>query len=149
MPTSDSLRNWWRVSLRAKGVEAPATLYATLDAARFKQVLYNYPSNAVKFTPEHGHVAVRITHAGETVSVWMWRHTGIGIRPEEVPLLFQEFAQLPNSRKAEQGTGLGLALTRHIVEAPGCSVAVRSTPGKASVFSAVLPLESIVRRANS
>ena len=68
--------------------------------------------------------------------------TGIGIGADEVPRLFQEFAQLPNSRQAEQGTGLGLALTRHIVEAQGGSVAVESEPGQGSVFSAVLPLDN-------
>jgi signal transduction histidine kinase len=65
----------------------------------------------------------------------------VGIPSAEISKLFQEFQQLPNSRKAEQGTGLGLALTRHIVEAQGGSVAVRSTPGRGSVFSAVLPLQ--------
>ena len=69
--------------------------------------------------------------------------TGIGIAPDEISRLFQEFQQLPNSRKADQGTGLGLALTRHIVEAQGGSVAVRSEPGSGSVFSAVLPLDSV------
>jgi signal transduction histidine kinase len=71
--------------------------------------------------------------------------TGIGIAPEEIPRLFQEFAQLPNSRKVDQGTGLGLALTRHIVEAQGGSVTVRSELGRGSVFSALLPLDSALR----
>ena len=70
--------------------------------------------------------------------------SGIGIGADEVPRLFQEFAQLPNSRQAEQGTGLGLALTRHMVEAQGGTVAVKSEPGRGSVFSAVLPLDSKV-----
>src|SRR5262249_45377071 len=76
----DSLRKW-RASLRAKGVEAPAALYTTLDAARFKQLLYNYLSNAVKFTPEHGHVAMRITHEGERSFRLEVEDTGIGIGP--------------------------------------------------------------------
>jgi signal transduction histidine kinase len=67
--------------------------------------------------------------------------TGIGIGAAEVQRLFQEFAQLPNSRQAEQGTGLGLALTRHMVEAQGGAVAVQSEAGRGSVFSAVLPLD--------
>ena len=54
----------------------------------------------------------------------------------------QEFAQLPNSRQAEQGTGLGLALTRRIAEAQGGSVGVESEPGQGSVFSAMLPLDN-------
>jgi len=130
-------------------MEVPANLCGTLDPARFKQVLYNYLSNAVKFTPEQGHVTVRVMPEGQNCFRLEVEDTGIGIPEEEIPRLFQEFAQLPNSRRAEQGTGLGLALTRHIVEAQGGSVSVRSTPGAGSVFSAVLPMESIVRGANS
>jgi len=92
---------------------------------------------------------VRVMPEGQNCFRLEVEDTGIGIPEEEIPRLFQEFAQLPNSRRAEQGTGLGLALTRHIVEAQGGSVSVRSTPGKGSVFSAVLPMESIVRGANS
>jgi PAS domain S-box-containing protein len=130
-------------------VEVTDGLSATIDPGRFKQVLYNYLSNAVKFTPDHGRVRTRITREGEGSFRLEVEDTGVGIRPDEIPRLFQEFAQLPNSRKAEQGTGLGLALTRHIVEAQGGSVAVRSTIGQGSVFSAVLPLESIVHGVDS
>ena len=130
-------------------VEVPDGLSATIDPGRFKQVLYNYLSNAVKFTPDHGCVRTRITREGADSFRLEVEDTGVGIRPDEIPRLFQEFAQLPNSRKAEQGTGLGLALTRHIVEAQGGSVAVHSTLGQGSVFSAVLPLESIVHGADS
>jgi PAS domain S-box-containing protein len=127
-------------------VNVPEGFCATIDPARFKQVLYNYLSNAVKFTPDRGRIDLRVSREGEGSFRLEVEDTGIGIRPEEIPLLFQEFGQLRNGRRAEQGTGLGLALTRHIVEAQGGSVAVRSTPGKGSIFSAVLPLESIVRR---
>ena len=115
---------------------------AVLDRARLKQVLYNFLSNAVKFTPDGGSVAVRVDRTGGDCFRLEVRDTGVGIPPEEMQLLFNEFQQLPNSRKAEQGTGLGLALTKHIVEAQGGTIAARSTPGEGSVFSAVLPLHS-------
>jgi len=120
--------------------DVPPRLSAVLDPGRFKQVLYNYLSNAVKFTPAGGSVQLRVTLVENEAFRVEVEDTGIGIPAVEISKLFQEFQQLPNSRRAEQGTGLGLALTRHIVEAQGGSVAVRSTPGRGSTFSAVLPL---------
>jgi PAS domain S-box-containing protein len=120
-------------------LSVPPDLHVILDASRFKQVLYNYLSNAVKFTPDGGWITVRVIRE-ETDFRLEVEDTGIGIPEEQISKLFQEFQQLPNSRKAEQGTGLGLALTRRIVEAQGGTVSVRSTPGMGSTFSAVLPL---------
>jgi signal transduction histidine kinase len=117
-------------------------LTANIDSGRFKQVLYNYLSNAVKFTGAGGKVTLRIAPKGDNMLGVEVEDSGIGIGADEVPRLFQEFAQLPNSRQAEQGTGLGLALTRHIVEAQGGSVAVESEPGRGSVFFATLPLDN-------
>jgi hypothetical protein len=125
-------------------LEVAPGLTANIDPGRFKQVLYNYLSNAVKFTGEGGSVTLRIAPEGEKMFRVEVEDSGIGIEADEVPRLFQEFAQLPNSRQAEQGTGLGLALTRHMVEAQGGTVAVESEPGRGSVFSAVLPLDSKV-----
>jgi PAS domain S-box-containing protein len=115
---------------------------AHIDTSRFKQVLYNYLSNAVKFTPEGGEVAVRVAPAEPGYFRVEVEDTGIGIAASELPLLFQEFQQLPNSRRAGQGTGLGLALTRRIVEAQGGEVSVRSTEGRGSTFTAVLPIST-------
>jgi PAS domain S-box-containing protein len=124
-------------------IAVPDGFTAVVDQARFKQVLYNYLSNAVKFTPENGRVEVRVRCDEEQSFRLEVEDTGVGISPEEIAKLFQEFQQLPNSRKAEQGTGLGLALTRHIVEAQGGSVSVRSVMGSGSVFAAVFPLVSV------
>jgi len=123
--------------------ETASALTAVIDPSKFKQILYNYLSNAVKFTPQGGKVAVRLTREESSSFRLEVEDTGIGIAPSEIARLFQEFQQLPNSRNADQGTGLGLALTRHIVEAQGGSIAVRSVLGSGSVFSAVLPLVTV------
>ncbi len=140
------VRDVLRPLAEKKGIEfstvVSAGLEAVIDRGRFKQVLYNFLSNAVKFTKTGGRVTVRAHPTGGGCVRVEVEDTGIGISQEEMPLLFREFQQLPNSRKADQGTGLGLALTRHIVEAQGGSVEVSSTPGKGSVFSAILPLGS-------
>jgi signal transduction histidine kinase len=115
---------------------------ALIDPMRFKQVLYNYLSNAVKFTPHGGTVSVRIAVVDAAHFRVEVEDTGVGMAPEELSRLFQEFQQVSSSKMAEQGTGLGLALTRRLVEAQGGSVSVRSTKGVGSVFSATLPLRS-------
>ena len=111
-----------------------------LDPARFKQVLYNYLSNALKFTPEDGRVRVRIRPEGAGELRLEVEDNGIGIAPSEIPKLFAEFRQLDSgAAKKYQGSGLGLALTKRIVEAQGGRVWVDSQPERGSVFFAVLP----------
>jgi PAS domain S-box-containing protein len=119
---------------------SPELGLVTLDLGRVKQILYNYVSNAIKFTPEGGAITIRIVPEGADRIRIAIEDTGIGIAPEDVERLFVQFQQLDASTaKKYQGTGLGLALTKKLAEAQGGYVEVRSTPGKGSVFSAVLP----------
>ena len=115
-----------------------------LDPSRFKQVAYNYLSNAIKFTPNGGRVIARIRPEGRDELRFEVEDNGPGIAQADLPRLFSEFQQLDaGSNKRHAGTGLGLALTRRLVEAQGGSVGVRSTVGFGTIFHAILP-----RKAN-
>jgi protein-histidine pros-kinase len=113
----------------------------SIDAVRLKQVLYNFLSNALKFTPAGGRGTQRGT-PGPPDSAFRVEveDTGIGIAADDLGKLFVPFQQLETgATKRHAGTGLGLSLTKRLVEAQGGSVGVRSTLGKGSVFHAVLP----------
>ncbi len=111
-----------------------------VDPARLKQVLYNYLSNALKFTPEGGVVTVRVrAEPGHQLRLEV-EDNGPGITIADQARLFTEFQQLDGSvGKRHEGTGLGLALTRRLIEAQGGSVGVTSVRGEGSCFHAVLP----------
>ncbi|HYX21623.1 MAG TPA: response regulator, partial [Thermoanaerobaculia bacterium] len=110
------------------------------DVAKLKQILYNYLSNALKFSPENARVEVRLLPEGGDAFRLEVEDNGDGIRPEDIGRLFVEFQQLDSgTAKKYPGTGLGLALTKRLVEAQGGRVGVRSTLGRGSVFFAVLP----------
>jgi signal transduction histidine kinase len=125
----------------AIGITIDAALAGvTADPSKLKQVLYNYLSNALKFTPEEGRVELRVFPVGEDTFRVEVEDSGIGISPGDISRLFVEFQQLDASAtKKYAGTGLGLALTRRIVEAQGGRVGVESKVGVGSVFFAVLP----------
>jgi PAS domain S-box-containing protein len=111
-----------------------------LDPARLKQMLYNLLSNAIKFSHDGGAVALRARPDGaQRVRIEVEDH-GIGIAAADLPKLFHQFQQVHSGpAKPHQGTGLGLALTRHLAELHGGRVGVHSTPGQGSVFHIVLP----------
>lgn len=112
----------------------------TLDRQKFIQVLYNLVSNAVKFSEDGGEILVAVRADSNQVHVLV-RDSGIGIRPEDFARLFVEFQQLDSSAARRfEGTGLGLALTKKIVEFQRGSIAVESAPGKGSTFTVLLPL---------
>lgn len=118
---------------------------AYIDPTRFKQIVYNYLSNAIKFTPNSGQIEIRIKDESISTFKLEVEDTGIGIKAEDINKLFIEFQQLDTSMsKKYPGTGLGLALTKNIVEAQGGKVGVMSEPGKGSIFYAILPKRHIV-----
>jgi len=122
----------------------PGVAELTVDPARLKQVAYNYLSNALKFTPIGGSVTLRVKADGDAKFRLEVQDTGIGISPDDLGRLFVEFQQLEaGAAKRHQGTGLGLALTRRLVEAQGGSVGVRSTVGGGSTFHACLPRHAV------
>ena len=110
------------------------------DRVRFKQILYNLLSNALKFTPEGGRVRVESSTDGGLVHIAV-TDSGIGIRPEDQQLIFEEFRQAGESTKGvKEGTGLGLAITKRLVERQGGTIRVESELGKGSCFSFTLPV---------
>lgn len=127
-----------QISLKTD-IRLPAT-EVLLDPHRLKQVLLNYLSNALKFTPSGGSVTARVLPEGRSSFRLEVEDTGTGIAPRDIERLFQDFQQLDDGLdKRSQGTGLGLSLTKRLVEAQGGKVGVSSTRGKGSTFFAVLP----------
>jgi signal transduction histidine kinase/CheY-like chemotaxis protein len=128
----------------------PSLHEIVIDPTRFKQVLFNYLSNAIKFSPSGGHIDVRLSPEGTSAFRLEVIDEGIGIASEHQSRLFVEFQQLdPGSAKRHGGTGLGLALTKRLVEALGGQVGVQSRPGRGSTFFAVLPRRAQPSRQRS
>jgi PAS domain S-box-containing protein len=114
-------------------------LYVQIDSRKLKQILFNLLSNAVKFTPEGGLVSIEATSELETLSIKV-TDTGIGIGEDEIKMLFQPFVQLDGSLSRHyEGTGLGLAMVKRLVELHQGSVRVTSEKGKGSCFECLFP----------
>ncbi len=114
------------------------------DQAKFKQILYNLVSNAIKFTPENGKVSINATaiESGATIQVAV-TDTGIGIKAEDQDRVFQEFEQVDSSyARMQQGTGLGLALVKRFVDLHGGKIRVFSEgEGKGTTFLFTMPFQ--------
>jgi PAS domain S-box-containing protein len=138
--------------LKKKGLEfrsvvAGDTVTIHTDRTKVRQVLYNLLSNAVKFT-NHGYVSVRVSRSGEGVTLDV-ADTGLGIKPDDIDAIWEDFRQVDQSRTREfGGTGLGLSITRKLLERLGGSVAVVSQFGHGTVFSVSLPNEPPPQRAD-
>jgi two-component system phosphate regulon sensor histidine kinase PhoR len=113
---------------------------ARLDGARIERAALNLIHNAIKFTPSGGDVTLAAERDNGSLMVQV-RDTGSGIAPSDLPRIFERFYKVDQSR-ASGGSGLGLALVKHAVEAHGGSVHVESEQAKGSVFSFRIPLNS-------
>ncbi|MCY7391704.1 MAG: GAF domain-containing protein, partial [Leptolyngbyaceae cyanobacterium CAN_BIN12] len=106
-----------------------------LDLEKFDKVLYNLLSNAMKFTPTGGSITVLLKPAGDHCSLQVI-DTGIGIRPDQIPHLFERFRQAEGSaNRSHEGSGLGLALVKELVELHGGQISVDSTYGEGTTFT--------------
>jgi len=122
-------------------VEAPLQPIDT-DRTKVKQILLNLLSNAVKFT-QAGRVGLRIRRSGEDGVEIAVSDTGIGIRPEDMDTIFDDFRQVDQSSTREYGgTGLGLSITRKLLNLLGGTIRVESAVGAGSTFTVWLPLRS-------
>jgi signal transduction histidine kinase len=108
------------------------------DERRVRQVVFNLLSNAVKFTPTGGTVDVAAARFDGEVRVSV-SDSGPGIAPEDQARIFEEFQQAAAGKEQREGTGLGLALSKHLVELHGGRIWVESEPGKGSRFVFTLP----------
>ncbi len=110
------------------------------DERKFKQVLLNLLSNAVKFTPSGGQVRLVVRVEGDTLVVAV-SDTGVGVSPEDQERIFRSFQQLGGSDDEirQEGSGLGLALSRRLVERHGGTLTVESVPGRGATFIARFP----------
>ncbi|MER7004484.1 response regulator [Dactylosporangium sp. NPDC000555] len=120
-------------------LDVPPTAAVRADPLRLRQILDNLLSNAIKFTPDGGLIAVTVTPEAEEVSITV-ADSGIGIAPEDQERVFEEFQQLGPAAQRKAGTGLGLALTRRLVEAHGGTIGLASAPGEGSRFTVRLPV---------
>lgn len=128
-----------KLDLRIQRPEAPISL--VMDGQRVGQILINFLSNALKFTPAGGRIEIRLRPEGDFLRCEV-EDTGEGIAQEDLPKLFKRFSQLRAGISKGKGTGLGLAISKALVEAHGGTIGVSSQLGRGSTFWFTLPLHA-------
>lgn len=133
-----------RLQVDTKGlslnVVAPIDLPSvTADRAQIERVIDNLVTNALRYT-SHGEIRISAEHRDDQVAISV-SDTGIGIAAEYLPHIFDKFVQVPGA--ATGGAGLGLAISKSIVEAHGGQISVQSEPGRGSVFTFTLPVAKV------
>ncbi len=119
----------------------PSEITITADERRVRQIVFNLLSNAVKFTPTDGRVDVSARLDDGRVEIAV-ADTGPGIPADDLEIIFEEFEQSTGGKQGEEGTGLGLPLSRKLVELHGGRLWVDSEPGRGSTFRFTLPVEA-------
>lgn len=126
-----------RLSLETK--EGQAHISAWADRGRLEQVIRNLLANAFQYTPEGGHITIKIASNREGITLSVM-DSGIGIPPEDLPRVFDRFYRVDRSRgRSTGGSGLGLAIVKQLIEGQGGKAGAESTPGKGSAFFFTIP----------
>ena len=133
---------------RAKNIEMSTDVdgdmpLAMADPSRLRQILFNLVSNAIKFTPEGGRITVDVVNLEQSVTISV-SDTGPGLLPEEAERIFQPYER-GSAGADDEGAGLGLTLARSLTELQGGRIWVKSTPGKGSTFSVLIPAATVER----
>ena len=118
-------------------------LYAFFDHDKLEKIVYNLLSNAFKFTPDGGVVTINASYSNTQLELKV-KDSGRGIAPEQLPHIFDRFYQTDSAATREQeGTGIGLALTKELVTLMGGNISVQSESGKGTAFTVTLPLTAM------
>lgn len=138
MPVLDECRSMLEPLAVQRNIELRfpqgSDMHVHADRTRLKQVLLNLLSNAVKYNRDRGSVVVDCARpAPERIRISV-RDTGVGMRSDQLQALFEPFNRLGQEAGGQEGTGIGLVVTKHLVELMGGEVGVTSTPGAGSVF---------------
>jgi signal transduction histidine kinase len=147
---SDTLESY-RYHLERKGFTIETDITSDIpeiiiDREAIASVLINLLSNVMKYSPKEKEVTVKLMRDGEN-AVLQVKDKGIGISPKEILKIFQRFYRSQNITASEiGGSGLGLTLVKHIIEAHGGRIQVESEPGEGSIFSVILPISNPERK---
>ena len=141
---SESIQRVMQAALQQKRVTlefdvAPEIDQLVVDQTRFKQILVNLVSNAIKYSHKDGVVRVGVRRFINEIEFTV-KDEGVGIKPEDLTMLFHAFQQGKNAKNAKEGTGLGLVITKRLVELHGGSISVDSEWGKGSTFKFRIPM---------
>jgi signal transduction histidine kinase len=127
-----------RITIHTQGIDGDLTL--TVDERRISQVVDNLLTNAIKFTPEGGHIHVRLQTEGREAVIEV-SDNGVGIAPDDLPHIFGKYVQGRSAHTTRRpGSGLGLAICKKIVEMHEGRIDVASTVGEGSTFRVFLPI---------